>query len=478
MLFNSLVFVGFFLVVYGLYLALMRRLRWQNALLLVASYVFYGYWDWRFLSLILISTVVDYTIGLALGATEPGTEEGDRRRKRLVTTSVAVNLGILGFFKYFNFFADSLVDLLHLFGMQADSVTLQVALPVGISFYTFQTMSYTIDVYRQRLEPTRDFLSFAVFVAFFPQLVAGPIERARNLLPQISKPRHVTAAAVDSGLFLILWGYFKKVVIADNAALISNQVFNHYMDHSGLMVLIGVLAFSLQIYGDFSGYTDIARGLARLMGIEIMVNFKLPYFALNPSDFWRRWHISLSSWLRDYLYIPLGGNRKGAVRTYINLSITMLLGGLWHGAAWNFVIWGAFHGLILVLYRRFERRPMDRDPWGGEFPAWAVLGKMALMFSLTLVGWFIFRSTSVHQIGYMLSHLSLAAEPGTYKTLIRLVALGTPLLVMQLFQYASSDLLIATKLRLPVRTVLYGALLTAILLFGVRDSVEFIYFQF
>jgi D-alanyl-lipoteichoic acid acyltransferase DltB (MBOAT superfamily) len=214
------------------------------------------------------------------------------------------------------------------------------------------------------------------------------------------------------------------------------------------------------------------------MGIELMVNFKLPYFALNPSDFWRRWHVSLSSWLRDYLYIPLGGNRGGPVRTYINLSITMLLGGLWHGAAWNFVIWGAFHGLILVLYRLFERRPMDRQPWGGEFAASAVLAKMGLMFALTLVGWFIFRSTSVHQMGYMLSHVSLLAEPGAYKQLLKLSILATPLLVMQLFQYVSGDLLIATKLRLPLRTLVYGGLLTGILLFGVRDSVEFIYFQF
>jgi len=478
MLFNSLVFVGFFIVVYALYLSLQRKTSWQNALLLGASYVFYGYWDWRFLSLILISTVVDYVIGLNLGQTAGDTPEGERRRKLLVTASVAVNLGILGFFKYFNFFADSLIDLFHVFGMQADPVTLRVALPVGISFYTFQTMSYTIDIYRRKLAPTRSFLNFAVFVAFFPQLVAGPIERARNLLPQIERPRHITTASIDSGLFLILWGYFKKVVIADNAALISDQVFNNYMSHSGLAVLVGVLAFSVQIYGDFSGYSDIARGLARLMGIELMVNFKLPYMALNPSDFWRRWHISLSSWLRDYLYVPLGGNRKGPVRTYVNLSITMLLGGLWHGAAWNFVIWGAFHGLILVLYRLFERQPMDRQPWGGEFPASAVLARMGLMFVLTLVGWFIFRSSTVHQIGYMLTHVSLVPGPGALKQLAKLAFFSAPLVVMQLFQYVSGDLLIATKLPLPVRILVYGSLLTGILLLGVRDSVEFIYFQF
>ncbi|MDH3427579.1 MAG: MBOAT family protein [Gemmatimonadota bacterium] len=478
MLFNSVVFVAFFAVVYGLYLGLQRKTSLQNALLLAASYVFYGYWDWRFLSLILVSTGTDYAIGLALGRKEESAPEGERRRKLLVTASVVVNLGILGFFKYFNFFADSLVDVLHALGMGADPITLRVVLPIGISFYTFQTLSYTIDIYRRTLTPTRNFLNFAVFVAFFPQLVAGPIERARNLLPQIEAPRRITTSMVDSGLFLILWGYFKKVVIADTAGLIADQVFNNYTDYNGLAVIVGVLAFSVQIYGDFSGYSDIARGLARLMGIELMVNFKLPYFALNPSDFWRRWHISLSSWLRDYLYIPLGGNRRGATRTYLALSITMLLGGLWHGAAWNFVIWGAFHGLILILYRRFERRPMDRDPWGGEFATSVVLAKMGLMFVLTLFGWLIFRSTSVHQIGYMIHHASFAAEPGALHLLTRLAKVSAPLIAMQLVQYVSGDLLIATKLRLPMRILVYTALITGILLFGVRESIEFIYFQF
>jgi D-alanyl-lipoteichoic acid acyltransferase DltB (MBOAT superfamily) len=478
MLFNSLIFVAFFAVVYGAYLALQQRPTTQNVLLLVASYVFYSYWDWRFLSLILISTVADYTIGLALGRTEGGGPEGDRRRRLLVITSVGINLGILGFFKYFNFFADGLVDVLHVLGMEANPTTLRVVLPIGISFYTFQTMSYTIDIYRGALSPTRNLLNFAVFVAFFPQLVAGPIERARNLLPQIEAPRRITASMVDSGLFLILWGYFKKVVVADTAGLISDQVFNNYMDFHGLAVIVGVLAFSVQIYGDFSGYSDIARGLARLMGIELMVNFKLPYFALNPSDFWRRWHISLSSWLRDYLYIPLGGNRKGAARMYAALSITMLLGGLWHGAAWNFVIWGAFHGLILMLYRRFERQPMDRDPWGGEFATAAVLAKMALMFVLTLLGWLVFRSTSVHQIGYMLGHASFVPGPGALDLLTTLAKVSAPLVAMQLYQYVSGDLLIATKARLPVRILVYTALLAGILSFGVRESIEFIYFQF
>jgi len=390
-LFNSTAFFVFFAVVYAAYLLLQRRLRLQNALLLVASYLFYGYWDWRFLSLIAISTLVDFVIGRALGRTDERAVGGQRRRL-LLAISVVVNLAILGFFKYFNFFASSLVEVLSAFGAHADLVTLNIVLPVGISFYTFQTMSYTIDVYRGRLQPTDSLLDFAVFVAFFPQLVAGPIERAVNLLPQVGRPRRITAAQVDSGLFLILWGLYKKVVVADNAALIANAVFNDYASHTGLDILLGVIAFSVQIYGDFSGYSDIARGVARLMGFELMVNFRLPYFAVNPSDFWLRWHISLSSWLRDYLYISLGGNRTGRLLTYRNLLVTMLLGGLWHGAAWNFIVWGAYHGVILALYRAFERRPAHENPWGGEHRYAVVLAKMGLMFALTLLGWLFFRA--------------------------------------------------------------------------------------
>lgn len=478
MLFNSLTFIVFFVTVYALYLALRRRLTAQNALLLIASYFFYGYWDWRFLSLILISTIADYALGLAISNAPAKNGPGQRRRKLLVAASATINLSLLGFFKYFNFFADSLVDLLSLVGMSADPVTLRVVLPVGISFYTFQTMSYTIDIYRGRIEPTHNLLNFAVFVAFFPQLVAGPIERAARLLPQVERPRKITAPMVDSGLFLVLWGFFKKVVVADNAGLIADQIFNSYTAYSGLALVVGVLAFSFQIYGDFSGYSDIARGVSKLMGFDLMVNFKLPYFALNPSDFWRRWHISLSSWLRDYLYFPLGGNRGGSRRTYCNLGLTMLLGGLWHGAAWNFVIWGCFHGLILILYRRFERRPMDTNPWSGEYNGLVILGKMTLMFSLTLVGWLIFRATSVDQIAYMLTHASLKPTPESVRLLLKLGFFVLPLLVVQVYQYIMNDLLVLVHTRLSVRIPAYGALLCGILFFGVRDSIEFIYFQF
>ncbi|NEO92828.1 MAG: MBOAT family protein, partial [Moorea sp. SIO3G5] len=300
MLFNSFIFVLFFIIVYTLYLFLNRNYKAQNILLLIASYVFYGWWDWRFLSLLALSTVVDFTVGKQLQDIKE-----DRKRKLLLCISLVFNLSLLGFFKYFNFFAESFSSLLQIVGLQVDWVTLTILLPVGISFYTFQTMSYTIDIYRGKLKPISNFLDFALFVSFFPQLVAGPIERATTLIPQIILPRNLNIEQINAGILLIVWGYFKKVVIADNMATIANPIFNNYTQYQGLDVLIGILAFTVQIYGDFSGYSDIARGISKLMGFELMVNFKLPYFALNPSDFWLRWHISLSTWLRDYLYIPL-----------------------------------------------------------------------------------------------------------------------------------------------------------------------------
>ncbi len=477
MLFNSLTFVFFFFIVYALYLSLYNRTRPQNVLLLIASYVFYGYWDWRFLSLIIISTLVDFFVGRLLENTPDSHSAGRTRRKLLVTCSVLVNLSILGFFKYFNFFADSFINVLHTVGLRADPITLNIILPIGISFYTFQTMSYSLDVYWKRIKPTKSLLNFAAFVAYFPQLVAGPIERAANLLPQIEKARRVRVEQINTGLFLILWGYFKKLVIADNVGMIAERIFNNYTGYSGIDVLIGVLAFSIQIYGDFSGYSDIARGISRLMGFEIMVNFRLPYFALNPSDFWQRWHISLSSWLRDYLYIPLGGNKKGTSKTYRNLFITMLLGGLWHGAAWNFVLWGAFHGFILIAFRRFEKKPIHRDPWRSAH-AIIVIAKMTFMFILVQFGWLIFRATSLRQIGMMLSRLSLTPSSESADLAARLVFFLLPLIIIEIFQYKKRDLLILAKAPSYLRVPVYAFMLVFIFIFGVRESMEFIYFQF
>lgn len=473
MLFNSFVFVGFFAAVYSAYILLRGHHRLQNRLLLAASYVFYGYWDWRFLSLLLVSTGLDFWVGRRLFASDD-----PQRRKFLLGLSITGNLGVLGFFKYFNFFADSFADVLRTFGMAPDFFTLDIILPVGISFYTFQTISYSFDIYRRKLRPTDDLLDFALFVSFFPQLVAGPIERAANLLPQIQRPRRITAEQVNAGIFLLLWGYFQKVVVADNAALLANEIFNDYTSFSGLDLWIGTLAFAVQIYGDFSGYSDIARGLCKLMGFELMVNFKLPYFALNPSDFWSRWHVSLSTWLRDYLYIPLGGNRRGRVRTYGNLMATMLLGGLWHGAAWTFVLWGGFHGLILVLYRRFDRNPEHADPWGGRYAYSRVIAKISLMFILTMIGWMIFRSETLGQLGHFLVQGGPAPSASSLQLGHRLVFFATPLVLVNLFQYVRVDLLAPTRLSPPVRIPMYAFMLVWIFIFGVRESIEFVYFQF
>ncbi len=478
MVFTSLAFLIFFPVVYGLYLLLGRRLRLQNLLLLAASYVFYGFWNWRFLFLIAFSTIVDFTIGWLLGGLNRNNPENRGRRKLLLACSVTVNLGILGIFKYFNFFADSVVSVLGFLGLAPDPIFLRIILPVGISFYTFQTMSYTIDIYRGRLNPTRSLLNFALFVSFFPQLVAGPIERAVNLLPQIEQPRTIRAEQLNNGFFLIIWGYFKKVFVADQVAWVANTVFDNYSDFAGLDIFLGVLAFAIQIYGDFSGYSDIARGISRLLGFELMVNFKLPYFALNPSDFWRRWHISLSTWLRDYLYIPLGGSRKGSLRTNVNLFITMLLGGLWHGAAWNFVIWGAYHGLVLIAYRALRRQPASRRNWETRFASPVVLSQMLLMFLLTLLGWLIFRAGSAQQIAYMLGHVSLVPSNLSSLFIIRIVGFSFPLLLVQLYQYRKRDLLALTKLPAPLQVYLYSLILVLMFILGARQSIEFIYFQF
>ena len=394
MLFNSLEFAVFFPVVYGAYLLLHHK--WQNRMLLLASYVFYGSWDWRFLSLILISTVVDYCCGLGIHHAK------DRRyRKRLLIVSVAVNLAILGFFKYFNFFADNLQLLLGSAGFSVHPRFLEVVLPVGISFYTFQTMSYTIDIYRREMEPTKELFDFALFVAFFPQLVAGPIERAKRLLPQILSERLVTRESLIDGVYLIGWGLFQKVVVADNLSRIVDPVFaagSSLQGYGGWDVLLATYAFAFQIFCDFAGYSNIARGLGRCMGFDIMVNFRSPYLAANPSEFWRRWHISLSTFLRDYLYIPLGGNRKGPARTFLNLTVTMVLGGLWHGAAWTFVLWGAYHGLLLMFYRFVTpTATVASDRSDGIAQAFRIV----VFFHLICAGWVIFRAQSVQQCLHM-----------------------------------------------------------------------------
>ena len=473
MLFNSLVFIAFMAVVLAVYPRL--RFRGQNVFLLIASYYFYGSWDWRFTSLLALSTVIDFVAGKRIH-----TSADPAVRKRFLLLSVAANLGILGFFKYYNFFADSLAALLGGMGFDPHLPILRIVLPVGISFYTFQTMSYTIDIYRRRMPATRNFIDFALYVSFFPQLVAGPIERARVLLPQIAAPRAVTRPMVLSGINLILMGYFKKVAIADTLAPLVEQMFSNPEPHSSGELLAGVYAFAFQVYGDFSGYTDIARGVARLLGFELMENFNAPYLSRSITEFWRRWHISLSTWLRDYLYIALGGSRKGEIRTYVNLFLTMLLAGLWHGAAWTFVVFGALHGVYLSVERLWLRgRELDIS-WPSTALGWVRnLGAILLTFHLHCISLILFRSPSLASaVDYMKGILRFD----------RIWEIGPPvifaMLVMTLWdavQIRTGSHTWLSGLPRPMKFALAQMVIVSILaaaVHHVNTVVPFIYFQF
>ncbi|HVD91066.1 MAG TPA: MBOAT family O-acyltransferase [Vicinamibacterales bacterium] len=475
MVFNSLQFVWFFLIVYAVYRALpaiayvRTAHRAQNWLLLIASYYFYAAWDYRFLALLAASTLVDYSCGLLLGRMT------DQRRRRIVLwTSIGFNLTMLGFFKYFNFFADNLQSLFAAIGWQLDFVTVRILLPIGISFYTFVTMSYVIDVYRRQIEPTRNLVDFAVFVAYFPHLVAGPILRATALLPQIAKPRHISRDQMRDGLWLIAWGFFQKIFVADNLAPLSSLVFSPDAHLTGVNVLLGTYAFAFQIYGDFAGYSNIARGTSKLMGIELIENFRFPYLVVTPQAFWRNWHISLSTWLRDYLYISLGGNRGSRSKTRRNLLVTMLLGGLWHGAAWTFVLWGLYQAGLLIVYRQFERA-IEGLHGVRRFAAWLV------MFHLTCYGWLIFRAPSLGKLAGLMRSLVFDFAPTTINVtglLVPLLLYVTPLLVVHLVEARADDVLVVPRLRTVVRYSIYAATLYLILLFGNFGGSDFIYFQF
>ncbi len=468
MLFNSLEFFAFLAIVLPLQAALPATLR--KAFLLLASYVFYGAWDWRFLGLIALSTIVDFTVGKKMAvATDPG------RRRSLLLTSLIINLSLLGYFKYAGFFVDSFTALLESFGYAPSGYALDIILPVGISFYTFQTLSYTIDVYRGELEPTNSLLDFALYVAFFPQLVAGPIERAQHFLPQIQRSPRPSDEDINSGFWLILWGILKKVVVADNLATLVDMVYSSAASPTGPEVLLATYAFAFQIYCDFSGYTDIARGVARLLGYDLMINFRLPYTAENPSDFWRRWHISLSTWLRDYLYIPLGGNRHGTANTYRNLFLTMLLGGLWHGAAWTYVAWGAYHGALLAIHRAYRSAyPAEKGDSRGRL--WL---RRLVMFHLACIGWMIFRANSISHFAALFTRLFSNADGGFVAAWILPFALFlSPLLAYEIYQSRSRSLEPMTRLGTLSQIAAGIALLFLITVFGEDQSAPFIYFQF
>lgn len=476
MLFNSIEFLFFLPIVFFLYWFVFKSLRWQNLLVVVASYVFYGWWDWRFLLLIAFTTVCSFYSGLEIGKQKQRYE----RAKLIAALNIALNLSILGVFKYFNFFMENFEHLFWKLGYQLDSITLNIVLPVGISFYTFQALSYTIDVYRGKLEPTKNIVSFFAFISFFPQLVAGPIERATNLLPQFQRERRFNYANAVDGTKQILWGLLKKMVIADNCADLVNYIWQNYSEHNSYMLVLCALFFAFQIYGDFSGYSDIAIGTAKLFGIKLMKNFDFPYFSRNVAEFWKRWHISLNTWFVDYVYIPLGGSRKGTWQTLRNTMIIFLLSGIWHGANWTFIAWGAYHALLFVplmllgLQKKYNSKTIEAPLF---VPIKEIISMM-ITFCLVTFGWIIFRANSIYEfcdyIKCMFVNFSLPeTDQIPYKTIIFILSfLG--------LEWMNRDKEYGLQFNLPKRWMQWSVYLFMVLLILTQSGqqAQFIYFQF
>ncbi len=483
MLFNSLEYIIFLPVVFFVYwLFFNKRLQAQNLFLLIASYFFYGFWDWRFLFLILASTIVDFFVGQCIYSST-----SEKEKKNWLWLSILFNIGLLGFFKYYNFFIDSWIDLTSIFGYSIQNTwTLKIILPVGISFYTFQTMSYSLDIYHKRITPTKDFISFATFVSFFPQLVAGPIERASNLLPQILDRRVFKYSQTVDGLKLILWGFFKKLVIADALAPIVDDIFMNYHQYSSSTLITGVFFFTFQIYGDFSGYSDIAIGTAKLFGIELSPNFKFPYFSRNIAEFWRRWHISLSRWFRDYLYIPLGGSKAGTWISIRNVFIIFLVSGFWHGANWTFIIWGGIHALLflpLLLTNSNRKYVSSIVAERTTLPSIKEFFQISTTFILVMFSWIFFRASSLtHAFGYLKTiFINTNSAPYDHPSGYRMIDYFIIIILFVIYEYR-----IRKNERAPfnfksryVRFLIYAILLLAMLLFY-DDQIDrsFIYFQF
>lgn len=478
MLFNSIEFLLFLPVVFLFYWFLFRKLKWQNLFLVAASYVFYGWWDERFLVLITFTTLFSYLSGRLIEAFE-------RKRqwqKTINAANIVVNLLILGVFKYYNFFAENFAALFRSFGMEVDWVTLDILLPVGISFYTFQALSYSIDVYQKKLPACRDMVAFFAYISFFPQLVAGPIERATNLLPQFYQLRSFDYRQAVDGCRQMLWGFFKKMVVADNCAAAVNLIWDDYANQSGFTLLMGGIFFTFQIYGDFSGYSDIAIGTARLFGIRLMRNFNFPYFSRDIAEFWRRWHISLTTWFRDYIYIPLGGSRCVRWKVMRNTMVIFLVSGLWHGANWTFIVWGAYHALLffpLMLLGK-NRKYTGVVAEGHQFPSFKELGQMLLTFLFAVVGWIIFRAES---IGQAWEYLSRICSPSLFqpslqwgkKALLYVVIL---LIVEWLQRDKQHALQIDDAVKVSVLRWCIYYILALSILFLQGMQAEFIYFQF
>ncbi|WP_010178383.1 MBOAT family O-acyltransferase [Aquimarina agarilytica] len=477
MIFNSIQYLIFLPTVFLLYWFVFNKtIKLQNFLLLVVSYIFYGWWDWRFLSLIIFSSIIDFYCGIFIEKTNQ-----KKDKKKWLTLSMLINLGFLGVFKYFNFFSNSLKEGLLSLGYQIDTLTLDIVLPVGISFYTFQTMSYTIDVYRGQLKPTKDPIAFFSFVSFFPQLVAGPIERATNLLPQFYTKRTFDLEKAKDGLRQILWGLFKKIVIADNCAIIVNEVFDSYTDFNSSTLFIGALFFAFQIYGDFSGYSDIAIGTARLFGFNLMQNFAFPYFSRDIAEFWRKWHISLTTWFRDYVYIPLGGSRGGVWMKVRNTFIIFIVSGFWHGANWTFIIWGLLNALYFLPLLLLNKNRVNTNAIASNsiFVEPKEFIKIILTFFITLIAWIFFRAPNVHSafsyIKNMISSSIISVPEVSLKPLVFIIVL----VIVEWFQRNNKHGLYMNELKMNKfsRWLIYYILIIIIFWFG-AEKQEFIYFQF
>lgn len=482
MLFNSLDFAVFLPLVFAFYWFVFKKnLKYQNAFIVVASYVFYGWWDWRFLGLIIFSTLLDFYIGKSLK-----NEERTKRRKSLLHLSLFVNLGFLGVFKYYNFFIENFAVAFSFFGKNIQTNSLDIILPVGISFYTFQTLSYTIDVYRKKLEPANDPVAFAAFVCFFPQLVAGPIERATNLLPQFYIRRSFDYDKAKDGARQILWGLFKKVVIADNCATYANLIFNNHEDYNGSTLVLGSIFFTFQIYGDFSGYSDIAIGVSRLFGFTLKQNFATPYFARDIAEFWRRWHMSLSTWFRDYLYIPLGGSRGGSLQKIRNTFVIFIVSGFWHGANWTYIVWGGLNALYFLPLQllKINRVHLDAPGQGRMLPTFRETSQILTTFVLTVTAWIFFRSDSITTAFAIFAKIFSSSLLEIPRFLGIRDAITTSILValMMIFDWVGRNENHSLK-RMPdslfFRTAVYLFFLHLILSNAIKvDEVEFIYFQF
>lgn len=480
MLFNSFEFLVFLPIVFMLYWFVFRGRRWQNLLVVTASYVFYGWWDWRFLLLIALTSLCVYGSGLLLEH-----YEGQRRRQQIVcAVNIVFNLGILGVFKYYNFFVENLDALFDMMGYHLDWVTMIVILPVGISFYTFQALSYTIDVYQKRLPATHDIIEFLAYISFFPQLVAGPIERATNLLPQFQRRRQFDYAKAVDGMRQMLWGFLKKLVIADNCATVVNEYWNHYQDLPGVsLFLMGVL-FTFQIYCDFSGYSDIAIGCARLFGFNLMRNFNFPYFSRSIPEFWRRWHISLTTWFRDYIYFPLGGSRCDKWKIIRNVYIVWGISGLWHGANWTFVCWGLFHATLLAIYNIFGINTKYKQvvAYGKYLPNIRETMQIALTFFLTVIGWIIFRAESMTQaVDFLTAMVSNRFFDASALHGVTYIYFGIALLAVEWLQRDKQHALQFSDAKpFNHRLVRWGIYYIILLLIAkyAGSSQTFIYFQF